>query len=798
MGGYDPDHVYNNPARFAELCRHDSSIHASYGLLRDIVERHEAVIQKRWTKKSKQQKLKVLLDSWPCMPIMHRPDFDAFRKESSEQPTAGTKYRQNYLWSKVSLEDLSKPKHLLWLINSRSRHHPSVFAASDCESTRLGNVCQATSPIFLNGHVMTLNSATDTESYGELLEWDDHPDAFDWCLLSRKQFTRGEGLLVLEIQERLLHFLVDCCYKILHDIPPDRLTCDVFPTQPEPHLTTEFDATGFASLSVMAEEAPYRVPSRIDFARIESLLEARMSAAKDHIWALREDPAYLGEVVTQVKEHRLEMLKDLNGNIHPALEPSRSGVFWARISNFVVCQAYTELLIFAELHEQAMHLRSLHANHAAQISPSSDLPEELLTAILRFRHFLQEVARHPLYHVRTGFMGSPPMRKYFVRDPPPNPTTSLITSRPKPGNGTDLFMLDMTLVLAEIERLVQTEKQAADLVSAGVAHNIADLAIIAQCLLQLKMYQPWARGYDEACVNNYKGVFEKESDQWSRTVKLLLLRIKDEDYLRSAKLVDPSDKRFYYPAHKRRTKENVEALRRAEQNADNFWAAADKVVYSRCGDLAGTALHAALSEQRSLKRTPEWVDDGLNAGKKGRAATLGDGEVLYKPSSTMYFDLSSTAEPGPPRAKTKTKTKTKVKTKGTLREESTATPDDDAPPCDDEPQQPPVPVDARSLKVFRTLLFNPGVTLSPGEISWTDFVHAMTSTRLFAAEKLYGSVWQFQRLDEESQSRIQFHQPHPRGKIQFTWARRYGRRLTRNFGWVGSMFVLRGSDTPTT
>jgi len=70
------------------------------------------------------------------------------------------------------------------------------------------------------------------------------------------------------------------------------------------------------------------------------------------------------------------------------------------------------------------------------------------------------------------------------------------------------------------------------------------------------------------------------------------------------------------------------------------------------------------------------------------------------------------------------------------------------------PKKALIAVDARSLRVFRQPFFNPGVTSSPGEIPWHDFVHAMTSTGLFSAEKLYGSVWQFQRLDAEGQSPI--------------------------------------------
>lgn len=100
-------------------------------------------------------------------------------------------------------------------------------------------------------------------------------------------------------------------------------------------------------------------------------------------------------------------------------------------------------------------------------------------------------------------------------------------------------------------------------------------------------------------------------------------------------------------------------------------------------------------------------------------------------------------------------------------------------------------VGARDLKVFKTLFFDPTMSSHPGETPWNDFLHAMTSTGLFTAEKLYGSVWQFQRVNAFDQSRIQFHEPHPHGKIPFVMARRFGRRLNKHYGWARDTFVLK-------
>ena len=90
-------------------------------------------------------------------------------------------------------------------------------------------------------------------------------------------------------------------------------------------------------------------------------------------------------------------------------------------------------------------------------------------------------------------------------------------------------------------------------------------------------------------------------------------------------------------------------------------------------------------------------------------------------------------------------------------------------------------------------MFTPSLTATPGEIPWPDFLHAMVSTG-FRPEKLYGSVWQLSPAGLDVERAIQFHEPHPSGKIPFLIARRHGRRLNRAYGWEGGMFVLAEKD----
>ncbi|RGP64201.1 hypothetical protein FSPOR_8020 [Fusarium sporotrichioides] len=81
LGGPMPK--FASPAKvWKEASEYSSNIFASYEILKQILQRHEATIQKRWTGKTRQQRLQILLKAWPGMSTSHRPDFEAFRRET--------------------------------------------------------------------------------------------------------------------------------------------------------------------------------------------------------------------------------------------------------------------------------------------------------------------------------------------------------------------------------------------------------------------------------------------------------------------------------------------------------------------------------------------------------------------------------------------------------------------------------------------------------------------------------------------------------------------------------------------
>ncbi|KAL6405844.1 hypothetical protein AUP68_10983 [Ilyonectria robusta] len=814
-----PDNdFYSNPANFFassgravpklpsaaeildEVKKTGPEIFRNYKFLNTILERHESTIRKRWAKKTIKQRIGILSSAWLDMPASHRPDFAAFRQKGRQWQSQSNNNTGCYMWPYINQEDLSRTQPLLLLLNARGREVPSSFAAADLEAMRLGIVSDVIERPFLNNYTMILHGVTDSSEYGNLLAWDDHPDAFYW-MHSQKQFAPADGIVVLQAQDRLMKFLVDCCQAILHDIQSDQLGSAAYSIQPEPPLKTEVESLGFESLAAMAATAPYRVPARFELEQVESLLAAKARAAEDHLWALREDPHYFHQHLVEGREHRQEMLKDTNGRPHPTLIPGQEALFWTRVVGNVLVEGYFELETFSELHQQSKMLVHLQRKHAAAISPMKDLPQEYLVALLRFRHFLNQAIKGPLAQLKQIVVVSPPMRKFYARLPQMDRTSSKIQIVSKGVKMTRieedlkhllrtlweddhaLFLFRLSNVVDELERLLEAEPAAKALISFHVAKTIGNLSILSQCLHQLEIYQPWAQNFDSAAVDlqsDLKKDYAEKCKPWA----LILAAFQDTNLGKTAKLGEPLPGRFTYPIDKRRTRENAETLRRAERNLDVFWAGVDRLLHAKLGKSQASAVQRLFSQTRILQRTPEWVEP--SAGQKAVATVIAE-----QPLSPFYFGLSDNPSPKAATDRPESEpSKVKIKTRGAPGQSAEASENVEATHREDTATRPFFVVDNRALKVFRTLFFNPAVTSTPGELPWNHFVHAMASVG-FGAQKLYGSVWHFSPVKSDYQGSIHFHEPHPSGKLSFVVARRYGRRLTRAYGWTGEEFGLR-------
>ncbi|KAF4499630.1 hypothetical protein FAGAP_4180 [Fusarium agapanthi] len=439
-------------------------------------------------------------------------------------------------------------------------------------------------------------------------------------------------------------------------------------------------------------------------------------------WALREGPAYFSKQFREMLDHREEMLPDSNGNPHPVLQPYRINTLWSRVICNMVMHAYSNLQAFTILYGKVISLIELEQNAHKDIDPAKDLPAKYFGHLMLFKFFLDQAVEVPLEQLEHSSFATPPVRKHFVRMPPPDPYTSdmnVIPRSQKKITGVDkqvmylihtlwqdswgLFIARLPLTVDELERLIQSDPKADALISGHVAKILGDIAIIGRCLKQLELYQPWAAQFDQAIdsdIELYQKCWGRIRGNYGQLNEAFLRREFDE----AARLAEPSGGKFTYPYSKRRTKETVDALRRAEANLDIVWA-----------KIKGDPTEPAPTEEVTLPAVQ--------------------------------------AEPAT------------------------------------EATQPTFAVDAKALKVFRTLFFDPEVTSTPGLIPWNDLLYAMAATGL-KIEKLYGSVWQLTPTQLDVERGIHFHEPHPMGKIPFETARRHGRRLARAYDWHGDLGIL--------
>lgn len=211
------------------------------------------------------------------------------------------------------------------------------------------------------------------------------------------------------------------------------------------------------------------------------------------------------------------------------------------------------------------------------------------------------------------------------------------------------------LIVDEMQRLIETKPRARELVSSYVGRIIANISIICECLRQLDIYFPWAMAFDSHMV--------ERQEQIKRTT---CIRRNFKNIIEIAKYANPSNRRFAYPFEKRRNKNNVEKLRQAKSNLDDFWAKLDRHMRKPGGISSDYVVRSLLAEPRSLQRTPEWIEPSVEKKHDADVDTN-----LAKPLGTFYigrreFDSSGlTSRDAKPKIKTRA-----LRTQAQLRKES--------------------------------------------------------------------------------------------------------------------------------
>ncbi|CAG9978518.1 unnamed protein product [Clonostachys byssicola] len=768
----------STPAEHANIERCVAEVLSDYRNLQAIVMRHEATIQKRWSKKTKDQRASLLRQVWPDIAKRRQGHMSAANMAGKRTPWKLSANRDQpdisdlstlNTCTHINLEDLCRPLNLLSLIKSRARLHPFTFAGQDGASLYNGALKQyketirTESVVFLNGE----------EDYGKIMLRDDVPPPYN-SLHPGILFQIPEAFNILLFQKFLLVFLICCCMSILHDIPSDEMISSKYPIQPEPKLKKiQADESRYTSVSTIVEEAAYLPPPGLDIHRIHALLDARFAAAVDHMVALREDPAYFVREWKEELEHNPGTVQDSQG---------RKGY-----------RAYEQLEMFSRLQGLSAKVKEEYLMHGPSLTPEKDLPMPLFHSLVGFRSALHKSLVILLHAIHDQVPPSPPLRRFFLRPDSHRQEAQIKYSVDKSSLGIKFINkilpllqcieasdLDkMSAYLDELSRYMTDEPQARDLLSPMTAGIIGDLSIIAQCTNQLQMFFPWSRSFeqemervDDIISVVWESCFEPIAKATSPLVGSLL---KDVPLL-----CDPTDHKYDHPSTKRKTKENTDKMRHAEGNLDLIWDYMDEKA-TRDQNLAYNCLMRFFHYVPHPKhRTPEWIEPSPTPLNHAPSQPRTEDEVPFSVLESLRIASEQSPASEEPR-------KPKTKTRG-----QPSTQDPPLPvPIDDEEVEPivePIQVNAKALRVFRKLFFDPDAHSEAGTLSWKDFVYAMTYKGLYSIEPVGGSIWRF--TNQTTGNALLFHKPHPDPTFSPHQVRRIAGRLRRRLGWHAKAFVV--------
>ncbi|KAF1838416.1 hypothetical protein BDW02DRAFT_489169 [Decorospora gaudefroyi] len=763
--------------------------------------KYEVDIRKRWLKKSVAQRKAVLLAAWPTLSARHRPDMD----EVVLNACPHERYSEalgHYTFPHMNLEDLTMPNSLLILLNARARHPPWKFALLDYELAPLIHL----RPALLEETKLTMGLMG--AEYGQIIKWNTEAEAAE-------SMSMGDTIHPLPGSHILsMHaILYKALFLFVQEILPDKdsdLIIDFYkllPPEQWPEPPTNFaeppaltcDEQEFTSLNAIVREASYRVPALADLGRLEVLVSACKNAAEDHIWMLREDPEYFHECVFEHKEHRPELLRGQEcGMVHIN---GREEHLWPRVLQSVTTNCYIDLFMWNELHVRISRLErysNLYKEHlgCGVLGIVGTLPRDFAEALVETWFFLEAFQLEIIQELQLAWSSSLEVRAYFAQvckhNEEDEDIMAGITFSGKHGRKRDkelerifnLFKylwdppvrqtLKVHTLVETLEHLLQTNARANSLTSPLSAALISKLSIVSECLRQLNFFLPWAKEVEYVVKKHQTALLLKYATNLSRWNATLNTTFAGTNL---ADLGKPGSK-FRYPVKKRRSRLNVERLRSAEAALDAFWHAAD-AHYRKCTGSTPHDLVSVIIQERTLQRTPPWSEPDKTSTPSTPV------EYIYIPVPNSLHDPTKQITGRFDKLNLQASKKTKSHGFAAPNKDDSI---DEKPTTKSNSPEVIFHLSARAHKVFKTLFHSPLSHEHPGDIRWQDFLHAMVAVG-FSAQKLQGSAWQFTPRDLDVGQPIQLHEPHPTHKLPFTWARRFGRRLARTYGWRGDMFL---------
>ncbi|KAF2645206.1 hypothetical protein P280DRAFT_531183 [Massarina eburnea CBS 473.64] len=783
------ENVFTTESIAAEMIKHaailGSDIASNFATLQSIFRHHEALLRSRWIAKTPAKRVKILRKAWPDISEFHRPDIRALmiagHLNTHKLPQGPI------LWPQINLEDLKQAETLLIFMEARARNAPWTFVLSeskfsplsfppqcfDCKSGKIHMAIRFDKDPFVGTYSAAVKICEEEASKSTIRVEDDF---LDLC--------PRPGIITLRIQQRILQFLVACAREILHDMEDGELING--PTRKiKPAAIAVPDQNvirmSFADTTLLA---PYRSRSTIDFERLQSYLAALLNNAKDHLWALREDPAYMADIIKDHDMHSTERILDSKGRMHPIVNTDR---YINAILNGIMHGAYSMVALWDRMHHTADRMSKLSKDGIAH-----ELPQHFHD-VMAFRHLTVSALHYLARKIQCASRGAPNMRHWYYRTDGKLKNGMNIRFRKRLSHDYEDMLahqfqhfqdcidnVDEGFLQTKMDDLNAAMEDSAGrgLISPLLSELISQFSIVVECLRQITLWlntpmlHLFTKEHDEDCSGC------AQDKEWA-AFTAWINAVSDCNLSTNSSITQMLR---YHSFDKTRNRESVEKTVYAEQILDRIWGEID----DQFKEKTGKAQHPIVARHmsRQMRRTVPWDT---------REETHDQSESTWAPLSRALHDESKQITG--PMLKLSVSEKKKEKSRGTS--DNTLLANQELPNIpmfapEDEHSPQIFTLDKNSYKVFKTLF---GIRKSesdelPKFIKWNNFKRAMTKVR-FSVEKMQGSAWQFSPTDNvEVERSIQFHEPHPNSDIPYTMARRFGRRLERVYGWSKDTFQL--------
>ncbi|KAL8690232.1 MAG: hypothetical protein Q9218_004270 [Villophora microphyllina] len=743
------------------------NIFDDWSTLRRLTKMHYEALVKRWMKRTIPQRKKTLLEAWPDMSLVHRPDFEVIRRG-----LRGPDHRDALMMPYINCEDLSLEKNLLEFMRSRSQMSPEHFAWSDSLPYKAAEAMGAVLPAAQYEQLMLL-SGQSRETYGQLKDIT-YADTEN-IVWTGYGLQLGHGIVILDTQQRLYRFLVRCAQLLLHDMDLSTGVVDAasLRSQDFKNLSCHMSIKNveWQSVSKMNSEAYYRLPQRFSLKVLERLASTQCDAAEDVFWTLHEDPGYFQEQLALKYHQALVHCRKIPG---PSRTPEEDVLMNATVH--LIFSACQDIILWDAIRTDLRSLVAFTDGMETGFRLDARLPPDYEKAMESFIALILLAFRIAIKSISGVMMSNPKLGDFFEMIPAVQGGRGGYTYRLKRSSakiptilsllhdlGTLKDMMGSLNIMDEMERIMSSDPTQRDIVDTNMNIQISKLAALAQIDDALGRHQPKIQATLE------------DSPSVLRHHMVRLDVINDvERHLHGTSLGQYTKPRsaFVYPVGKKPTPQHIEQMRRAEAKLDAFW---DHVDTNKFKPRTGKTLLEWLGDRitiRNVRRTQPWQPD---AQKLPRPAPL----QTYQP-----FPSSTPATID----KLPTKPVTKQKTRGETSSSTTEPAEPTTIPEITMPQLPTFALPRRMYKTMTTLFPSSVEDRESRHIHWKDFLHAMYSLQ-FRIEKRHGSEWYFEPTWKRN-APITIHEPHPSHETRFDKIRFEANRMARKYGWSYETFAL--------